>query len=187
MVKRSFKFKLTGISALALTLLVALLAVEFSAWPASGLLPAARATKLEPELTKAAEHQLGLLRIRLDGSVEASGDRLYLPLLPTVPATAKKKDAKPQIESTYPPGWHSPDVVFYSNGWAHIRLQRKGEACTLAVSVNIPDKVRKKLESLKFPSDLIVPQGFVVPKSYKALIQDVPSVNLVEDSTIYSA
>lgn len=147
----------------------------------------ALATRLSPELTKAAQSEFDGSKVRLDGSLQRANGELYLPLLPAVGAAVQnKKNQKVAIESKYPPNAEPADLVFFSNGWAFVRLLHKGDACTAALSKDMPDKLRKRVESLRFPLDLIVPQGFVMPRSFKALITDVPTISLLDDATVYS-
>lgn len=165
--------------------LVALAAVAEFGWHSPlGFVPSAFATRLPADLSKTAEKQFDNSKIRLDGSVELADGQLYLPLLP--PAT-KKPSGKGDVESTYPPDRKRPDIVFYANGWAHVRLFRRGDACTVALAADLPEKLKKRIEALKFPSDLIVPNGFVLAKSYRNLIQDVPTISLLDDAAVHSA
>ncbi len=133
-------------------------------------------------MQKAVEAQFVNAKIRLDGSAETAGGALFLPLLPVSPGNKK---GKVEVDSLYPEG-KNPDIVFYSNGWAHIKLTHKGEASTISLAKEIPDKIRKKLDSLHFPSDLIVPQGFVLPRSLKGLTQTLGTISLVDDAAFYA-
>jgi YVTN family beta-propeller protein len=145
--------------------------------------PVALATRLPDDLQKVALNAVPG-KVRLDGALESRDGALYLLLLP---ASKDNKKGKADIESTFASrDAKRPDIIFYSNGWAHARVTTRGEAATLAIPTDLNDKAKKKLLSLHFPSDLIVPQGFVLPRSMKALIQEVPAVALVDDNVFNS-
>ena len=146
-------------------------------------LPSASATRLSPELSRSALALFDDAKVRLDGSIQTHTGEIYLPLVPSTPPPKKTKS---DVDATIPSA-KAPDVVLYTDGWAHVRVLRKGEASTLALPAELTDKQRHRLLTSKFPSDLIVPDGFVVPRSLKALIQDVPTVSLVDDKVIAGA
>lgn len=137
---------------------------------------AASATRLPGDMSKVAFAAL-TGRPRLDGAIETTDGQLFLLLMPSAKELRKGKIV---IESMLPNN-KQPDVVMYSNGMAHVRVIKRGEATTVALK-NVPDKVRKHLLSLHFPSDLMVPNKFVLPKSWKSLLQDVSSVSLIDDN-----
>lgn len=143
------------------------------------------ATKLSPDLTKTLQSNFADAKIRLDGGVEAKGE-MYLLLLP---ASADKKSPKDkaQIESMYPEKatGKNPDVILYTNGMAHVRVEHKGEAKTIPFA-GLPEKFKKVIAGMHFPSDLIVPQGFVLPRSMKLLITEVPTIGLLDDAIVLS-
>jgi YVTN family beta-propeller protein len=143
----------------------------------------ASATKLTPELSKAALSALPG-RIRLDGAVEAPDGKLYLLLIPPGYATRPGK-GKVEVDARLPSD--DPGVVFYSNGCAHLRLLKQGDAATLVLPRALSEKQKRRILSLRLPSDLIAPVGFVLPKSLKPLGQDVPAVSLVDDDVIAGA
>jgi YVTN family beta-propeller protein len=147
--------------------------------------PSAMATRLPEDMAKAVSNTLNGT-VRLDGSVETHDGGLYLLLLPQgQDGKNAGKKGKAEIDAILP-NPKRPDVIMYTNGWAHVRVLHRGEARTLAMSGAVPEKVRKKLLNMHFPSDLIVPQGFVIAKSLKSLIQQVPSVGLIDDEVLIS-
>ncbi len=159
-------------------------AVLFSAaiiW-AFFLSPPTLATRLSPELSRTALETFHGGSIRLDGSIATAGGQLYLPLMPP---SALAKKARSGVESALP-DIAKPDIVLYGNGWAHVRVLKKGDACTLAILGEQGEKVRKRLLPLKFPSDLIVPEGFVLPKSWSQLASNL-AIACLDDATIDSA
>lgn len=141
-------------------------------------------TRLSPEFTKAAGVAVPAAKIRLDGALQTKHGELYLLLM--APDAAKKGKDKGASVDVALPNSEKPDVIIYSNGSAHIRVLPKGEASTLALPNQLSEKHKKQLMGLRFPSDLIVPQGFVLPRSWKALIQDVPSISLLDDAIVQS-
>jgi YVTN family beta-propeller protein len=141
----------------------------------------AKATRLSVEMRKAVENAFDAPRVRLDGSLETAKGDLYLVLVP--PGGGTKKGKVEVLDFFREQNSKQSDIIFYSNGWAHVRLTRKGTASTIAVPKDLPEKVRKKLMTLRFPSDLIVPENFTLSKSLKSLGQDI-SVSVVEDDLI---
>lgn len=139
----------------------------------------AYATRLPEELTKLTATTFPGAKVRLDGGVETQPGEIYL-LLVSADKAAKK--GKVEVEWALPQGANKPDALFYNNGWAHIRVKKKNEASTLAFPAELPEKLKKKIASYRFPSDLIVPEGFVLPRSFQPFTIDVPHVSLVDDA-----
>ena len=167
---------LPGRLAASFLLVVLLMAMQ------SYLLPAV-ATRLPAALSECLLAEFPDGKIRLDGSIQTSHGDLYLPVLPAT-ASARKK-GKPQIESAYPNAEH-PDLLVYGNGWCYLRVLSKGVAKTVVAPADLPEKLRKQLLACKFPSDLIVPENFVVAQSLQPICADV-QVQLVNDSTLAKA
>jgi len=140
------------------------------------------ATRLSPELAKAAESAMPGSKIRLDGALQTKHGGLFLLLMPR--DAGKKSKDKVEVEALLP-SENQQDIILYTNGWAHVRVAPKGEASTLAVPHTLSDKHLKQLLSLKLPSDLIVPQGFVLPRSMKSVIVDVPTISLLDDGIVH--
>lgn len=141
-------------------------------------------TRLSPELNKSALNAVPNASIRLDGALQTKDGRMYLLLMPP-DAAAKKGREKADVVAVLPDPQH-PDLILYANGWAHVRVLPKGEAATIAVPHDLAEKYKKQLLGLRFPSDLIVPQGFVLPRSWKPLITDVPTISLLDDAIVAS-
>jgi YVTN family beta-propeller protein len=144
--------------------------------------PPAHATKLPSDLLDLISAEFPGAKVRLDGAVEASG-ALFLPLIPHQEPAGKKRP-KLQLVSAHPNPEH-PDVLVYNNGWSFLRVRKKGNARTVILPAELPDKLRKQLLACKFPSDLIVPDAFVLPQSLKALVGDT-AVQTASDATIGS-
>ncbi|MFN8654781.1 MAG: hypothetical protein U0105_00435 [Candidatus Obscuribacterales bacterium] len=153
------------------------LAVFLSVTIFSALLtPPARATRLPAELRQAAEQVFPHAQVRLDGSLALPDGSLVLPLVPAT--AAKSKLEKLDIEAKFPEA--DPVIVFYSNGWAHVRTCLRGKSRTISLPKDTPEKLVKHALSMHFPSDLIVPEHFVLPKSLKPFIGDL-QINLIDD------
>lgn len=156
---------------------LAALAVFLSVTIISALLsPSARATRLPAELKAAAENVFPHAQVRLDGSLSLPDGSLVLPLVPAV--ASKSKLEKLDIEAKYPEA--DPVIVFYSNGWAHVKTCLRGKSRTISLPKDTPEKWVKHALSMHFPSDLIVPEHFVLPKSLKPFVGDL-QINTVDD------
>ena len=142
--------------------------------PARWLLQPAWATRLSPELTSLAQSAIPGATVRLDGSLSTGAGDLYVPLLPP-PKFGKV--SKPEIEL------QTHGVILYSNGWTHMKVTRKGAAKTLVMPADLAEKYKKRIMTSKFPSDFIVPEGFVLPKSWKPLAGEV-AITFLDDAVI---
>jgi YVTN family beta-propeller protein len=140
----------------------------------------ALATRLSPDITKASQTLVPDAKVRLDGALQGKHGELYVLLLP---AKASAPD-KGKVDSVFPEKG-VPEVILYSNGMAHVKVQQKGDAAILPLLM-LPEKFKKAVGALHFPSDLIVPQGFVMPRSFKSMTVDVPTVSLLDDGIILS-
>lgn len=138
---------------------------------------AATATRLPQETRKVVQELFPAGNMRIDGSVELPDHNFLLPLLPGANPLKKMK-----VEGTlkYPAGAAEPDLIIYENGWAHFKTERRGRTVTLRFPDDVPEAVKKRLLGMKLPSDLIVPQGFTLPKSMKTLAGDL-NVPFAED------
>lgn len=174
------KFSLCGnlkLRLLALLLLAVLIPIAGFVLPSSvGLLPAF-ATKLPAETKKLLDTIYPAGIQRLDGSVELPDHNFLLPLIP-----GSNSLKKPKSEGTlkYPLNSDEPELIVHDNGWVHMKTERKGSSVTLKIPDGVPDTVRKRLLTLHLPSDLIVPNGFVLSRSMKGMMGEL-TIPLVED------
>ncbi len=152
------------------------LAVVFHLLPQPAL-----ATRLPPDLQEVIRAEFPDTKIRLDGSVETARGELFLALMPQ---NQPKKHGKAQLQTMFPNA-ERPDVLVYGNGWCFLHVIKRGRARTVSLPAEMPEKLRKEILSCKFPSDLIVPEGFFLPQSFKPLIGDV-AIQTVSDATIAS-
>jgi YVTN family beta-propeller protein len=143
------------------------------------------ATRLSPDVTKSAQIVEPEAKVRLDGALQTKDGGLYLLLMPSDAGGKKPVKDKAAIETVFPDKatGKAAEVILYTNGLAHVRVVTKGEASTLAIA-GVPEKMRNTLMQLHFPSDLIVPVGFVMPRSMKSLIAEVPTISLLDDAII---
>lgn len=138
------------------------------------------ATRLPQEVRKAASEVYPQGSVRLDGSISLADGNYLLPLLPGVNPLRKIKGEETQ---KYPGNSTEPSLLIYENGWAHIKTTRKGNILTVVIPADVPEPIKKRLLAMKMPSDLIVPEGFVIPKSLKPLAGDL-TVPQIDDATI---
>jgi YVTN family beta-propeller protein len=142
------------------------------------------ATRLPSDLRKNVLNVIHNGSVRIDGAISTDDGLLYLPLVPAKQAGAKKEKDKDKIEiDEFYPSANNPDIIFYTNSWAHIKTIKKGDVRTILLPANMPEKIKKRVLNLVFPFDLIVPEGFVMPKSLKSLAKELP-VAIVDDAAI---
>ncbi len=138
-------------------------------------------TKLPSDLSDLVLSEFPGAKIRLDGAIDTGHGELFLPLTPASP----KKHGKAQLAISHPTP-EKPDVLVYANGWCFLRVIKKGKARTIVVPAELPDKLRKQLMGCRFPSDLIVPENFSVPASFKPIVGEA-AVQMLPDATIAAA
>lgn len=141
---------------------------------------AASATRLPVDTRKSAMQVFLQGTVRLDGSVRMPDGTIYLLLMPT---SSTPKKPKGEGTTKYPADSDNPELVFYGDNWGHLRTVRKGDVLTASLPSNLPEAIKKRLLTMKFPSDLIVPEGLVLPKSMKSLVGDL-DIALMDDGAI---
>lgn len=102
-----------------------------------------------------------------------------LPVLPAAPMPATKSSIK-LLAMFAPTG--KPDLLLFSNGWCYLRVFKKGLVSTVVLPSALPEKLRKHLIACKLPSDLIVPDNVIFPRSLKPIIGEL-AIPTTEDST----
>ena len=157
------------------TILLAIAVVLCTAVFSALLAEPVQATRLPTELREAAISVFPHATVRLDGSLALPDGSLILPLVPHI-ADAKK--TKYDVEAKFPE--QNPVIVFYANGWGHVRTVHSGKSRTIALPKDTPEKLLKRALAMHFPSDLIVPEHFVLPKSLKPFVGDL-QIATVED------
>jgi len=139
-----------------------------------------QATRISASLTTAVTLKFPGARVRLDGSIETSKGDLYLPILPSASLLFHKGNVT--LLETFPANSPTPDLLSYSNGWVYLRVIKKGVLNTVVHPTALPEHLRKQMLSGKMPTDLIVPQNMIVPRSMKSVIGDL-SIATADDAT----
>lgn len=127
--------------------------------------PAAHSTRLPVDLKEAVRANFPDVQGRLDGSFQTKAG-LFLPLKPAAAITGEAK-----LEQILPNA-ESPDFLSFSDGWCFVRVVQTGATKTIKLPP-LNEKTKKHVMTLKFPSDLLVPDGFVLPISLKPLAGDL--------------
>jgi YVTN family beta-propeller protein len=141
----------------------------------------ALATRLSDEHAEAVHTILAGATIRLDGAAVTSDGRLFVLLMP---AAGMPRKGKAEVDEVLPDRTN-PQLVLYSNGCAHVFVEQKGTVSYPALTPELAARFKKQLQTWRFPSDLIVPEGFVLPKSLKSLARDL-TIPLIDDASMAS-
>jgi len=136
------------------------------------------ATRLPGELSSALKSLLPECRIRLDGAIETKEGDLYLPIQPAKPSTAKLVRLKETLPLAKPDA--KVDWFVFDNGYIFARVMKKLNIKTFASLSGLPEKTRQTLLAGHMPNDLIVPDGFCLPASFKPIIGEV-NVTLLKE------
>jgi YVTN family beta-propeller protein len=139
-------------------------------------------TRLPKDFAVAVSTQFPGSHPRLDGSIETKKGDLFLPV---VPNGKKTNPGTVNLNLTIPDA-NSPDLLSFSNGWFYLRVIRRGLLRTTILPKDVPEATRKMLLTCHFPTDLIVPDSFVLPRSFKPLLGDT-SIPLTDDAVIARA
>lgn len=144
------------------------------------LTPFALATRLPADLkTQIGTHMPAVKLFRLDGSLQTGAGDLYLPLMPP----AGFQPVKGQEVLAALPSSGKPDLIVFGSGWSFLRVTQQGPHRSLKLPDGMSEKLKKHILTSKFPSDLLVPDGFVLPLSLKSIRSDV-AVNIIDDLSI---
>ncbi len=124
----------------------------------------AHATKLPPELANYLRSTYADVGVRIDGAIKLDKSDLYLPVIPP----SFHKGEKVELLGKFPAD-KTPDILVFSNGWCFLRVvERDGMKTTLSGN-DLPEAFDKQLLSGHFPSDLVVPEKFVLPERLNPL------------------
>ncbi|MBU6455606.1 MAG: beta-propeller fold lactonase family protein, partial [Cyanobacteria bacterium REEB67] len=156
------------------------LASALALFASSGIatLPA-HATRLPAELVTVLKSTLPDVRIRLDGALETTDGQLYLPILPKAVSASKLVRLKETLP-VVPDAKQKTDIYLFDNGFTFVRVIKNLNVKTFPSFRALPEKTRASLLTGHLPVDLIVPDGFALPVSYKPVIGDV-SVQLLKE------
>jgi DNA-binding beta-propeller fold protein YncE len=147
------------------SLVFALTALTISMALSFGPVQPVLATRQAPELATLCKSIFPECRFRLDGALEHKSD-LYLPVMPAV---AKK--GKIALVESYPAGEKTrPDCLVFDNGVTFIRVVASGKLKTFPALTGLSEKAKKQIMAGKLVDDLIVPEGFYLPTSFKPVV-----------------
>jgi len=132
------------------------------------LVQPAYATRHSPELVAALKSLFPDCRLRLDGALETKDGDLYLPVLPA--QALKKTPVKLGEVYPLPAAKAKPQVLFFDDGVTFMRVLVTGKTRTFLPLASLTEKGRKTILAGHLPEDLIVPEGFVLPVSFKAVV-----------------
>lgn len=143
--------------------------------------PKSQATKLPKDLASNLKSKFDKCTIRLDGAIQTAQGDLYLPLIP--PSAKKKSETSDAFKLKQFPEQGQADAIFFANGWCFLRVLKAGKISTLPLLNGLPSDMVKRILLCHFPSDLIVPDQFVLPKSFRRVAKDV-SLAFMEEQSI---
>lgn len=153
-------------------------AIWLAVFLAFSYLPA-KATRIPRDVKEKIVADFPEAKIRLDGSIETKLGGLFVPLVPASEWKKRTKNAMP----LFLPSSHNPDLLLYPQGWCFIKLTKVGKVQTIHLPDQLPEQLRKQILMSKLPSDFIVPEHFVLPKSLKACAGDV-NVTVEDDARL---
>ncbi len=139
----------------------------------------AQATKLSTNIKSAIDENYPGAKFRLDSSFEAPKKGLFLPIV--LNQKFKLHDSNIVIYSK--PKYS--DIVVVNSSLIFLQIIKHSSHLTVILPPQLPDKVVKQILKSSFVSDLIVPEGFVLPKSLKTLVNN-NEIKVIEDQFISS-
>lgn len=144
------------------------------------------ATRLPKELKKTVLELFPQANIRLDGTIQSKQNELFVPIIPkSKKANSASEKEDPYSIRTYYPDKDEPELIVVNNGWCFLKINRSGSFTTVLSLDKIPASLQKTVLAGKLPTDFIVPEHFVLPKSLKDIIGDV-SITTMEDAKLES-
>ncbi len=135
------------------------------------------ATKLSAPLKKTITQNYPDCKFRLDSSFETSKAGLFIPIV-----LNQKFILRDSNLSIYTKP-HYSTVLVVNNTLIYLQVIKRSSYLTILLPPQLPDKVVKQILKSNFVADLIVPEGFVLPKSLKSLINN-NVVKVIEDQII---
>lgn len=124
---------------------------------------------LPPDLKKFIETKFPNVVFKIDNSFEINKE-LFIPLVPQ--ATTQTEE----IEIVYViPGKNIPKLFWFSNGWIFVKLIKKSNGTSTILDLKeIPEHYKERFLKSKFPSDLVVPEGFTLKEGLSSLVGELP-------------
>jgi YVTN family beta-propeller protein len=135
------------------------------------------ATKLPTELRNGILKAYPGAKIRLDGAFETIHQELFIPLIPAKAHAVTGDEAA--LQGTFPTK-QEPTLLVFANAWSFLRVIQHGKLRIIRPPLDMPETFRKFLLTGKFAPDLIVPDHFVVPESFKPVAGEL-GIEVVED------
>ena len=135
------------------------------------------ATKLPAELRNGIMKAYPGAKIRIDGAFETVHQELFIPLIPAKTHAVTGEEAA--LQGTFPTK-QEPTLLVFANAWSFLRVIQHGRLKIIRPPLDMPETFRKFLLTGKFAPDLIVPDHFVVPESFKPVAGDL-AIDSVDD------
>lgn len=170
--KARYQDKKTRVAAFALPSVIAFLLSVALTGPAY-------ATRLPGELASAIKSLFPECRIRLDGAIETKEGDLYLPIIPAKPSASKLVRLRESLPAVAKAD-RKTDWFVFDNGYIFARVIKKLNIRTFPSLSGLPEKTHQAVLAGHMPVDMIVPDSFTLPASFKSVVGDV-SVTLMKE------
>jgi len=170
--KASNEGKQHGLTAFVLTVTLIFLAVVL-AMPAM-------ATKLPLNLKLGIQKDFPGAKFRLDGSFETTHGELFIPIVPE--KTTNQSKAEITLQAALP-SRQEPNFLVFKNAWCYVRMINRGRFQTIKLPGDMTEAFRKFVLSGKLSQDLIVPEHFLLPRSLRPLVGELP-IQLADDDLV---
>ncbi|MBK7837901.1 MAG: YncE family protein [Candidatus Obscuribacter sp.] len=129
------------------------------------------ATRMPANLTASLKTYLPSAKIRLDGAIVLTSGELYLPILPVGYTSSNPGNLK--VAGVVQSKGTDPDLILLENGMVFARVLKKPGFRTILPLAGLEEKYKKAILAGKMPSDLIVPEEFVLSPDFKPIIGDL--------------
>lgn len=137
----------------------------------------AQATDLPANIVKYIKQKFNNAVIRFDGLIELADGNVYIPVIPVIYPENKNSAI---VSMTLPINSKAPDLILFTNNLSLLRVIKNEKGQKTFISGNrVPLKVKLGL----LPQDLIVPEGFVIPKDLISLIGNL-NIPVEEDINV---
>jgi YVTN family beta-propeller protein len=128
----------------------------------------AEATRIPRDVKEKIIEDFPDAKMRLDGSIETKAGVIFVPLIPASEWKKRSKNATPLVL----PSSKNPEFLLYPQGWCFLKITKVGKFLTITLPQQLPGELRKQILMSKLPSDFMVPEHFILPKSLKACAGD---------------
>jgi YVTN family beta-propeller protein len=137
----------------------------------------ALATKVPQNLKSGIQKDFPGVKFRLDGSFETSHGELFIPIIPDKTTNQSKSEITLQAAL---PSRQEPNFLVFGDAWCYVRMVTRGRFRTIKLPGDMTEAFKKFVLSGRLAPDLIVPEHFLLPKSLKALVGDLP-IQIADD------